>query len=144
MKSCYPSAGPGFEPDALDGWRPGIGPTDDDVNAVAKQLFCPVCENIPLDTCGTAACEQWRGIIREKLSEGWTEDQIKNYFVEQYGDRVLAEPPAQGFNWVVYLVPAGDFYQRRLSVLSRDSRAGARELTLPTGMEGLIQTCQSE
>ncbi len=82
------------------------GPSDDDVNAVAKQLFCPVCENIPLDTCGTAACEQWRGIIREKLSEGWTEDQIKNYFVEQYGDRVLAEPPAQGFNWVVYLVPA--------------------------------------
>jgi cytochrome c-type biogenesis protein CcmH len=83
----------------------GNEPTDDDVNAIAKQLFCPVCENIPLDTCGTAACEQWRGIIRDKLSEGWTEDQIKNYFVEQYGDRVLAEPPARGFNWVVYIVP---------------------------------------
>jgi cytochrome c-type biogenesis protein CcmH len=81
------------------------GPTDDDVNAIAKQLFCPVCENIPLDTCGTAACEQWRGIIRDKLSEGWSEDQIKNYFVEQYGDRVLAEPPARGFNWVIYIVP---------------------------------------
>jgi cytochrome c-type biogenesis protein CcmH len=80
-------------------------PTDDEVNAIAKQLFCPVCENIPLDACGTAACEQWRGIIRDKLAEGWTEQQIKNYFVEQYGDRVLAEPPAKGFNWVVYLVP---------------------------------------
>jgi len=84
----------------------GNDPTDDDVNAIAKQLFCPVCENIPLDTCGTAACEQWRGIIREKLAEGWTEDQIKNYFVNQYGDRVLAEPPAQGFNWFIYIVPA--------------------------------------
>ena len=83
----------------------GSDPTDDDVNAIAKQLFCPVCENIPLDTCGTAACEQWRGIIRDKLAEGWTEDQIKNYFVDQYGDRVLAEPPARGFNWVVYIVP---------------------------------------
>ncbi|MGB2954536.1 MAG: cytochrome c-type biogenesis protein [Anaerolineales bacterium] len=80
-------------------------PTDDDVNAVAKQLFCPVCENIPLDACGTTACEQWRGIIRNKLSEGWTEDQIKTYFVDQYGDRVLAEPPRSGFNWVVYIVP---------------------------------------
>ena len=83
----------------------GNDPTDDEVNAIAKQLFCPVCENIPLDTCGTAACEQWRGIIRDKLAEGWTEDQIKNYFVEQYGDRVLAEPPARGFNWVIYIVP---------------------------------------
>jgi len=83
----------------------GSDPTDDEVNAVAKQLFCPVCENISLDACGTAACEQWRGIIRDKLSEGWTEDQIKNYFVNQYGDRVLAEPPAKGFNWVAYIVP---------------------------------------
>ena len=83
----------------------GTDPTDDEVNAIAKQLYCPVCENIPLDACGTAACEQWRGIISDKLREGWTEDQIKDYFVAQYGDRVLAEPPRQGFNWVVYIVP---------------------------------------
>ena len=83
----------------------GSDPTDDDVNEVARQLYCPVCENIPLDTCGTTACEQWRGIIRDKLSEGWSADEIKTYFVNQYGDRVLAEPPRRGFNWVVYLVP---------------------------------------
>ena len=83
----------------------GNDPTDDDVNAVAKQLYCPVCENIPLDACGTAACEQWRGIIRDKLAEGLSEDEIKEYFVAQYGDRVLAEPPRRGFNWLVYIVP---------------------------------------
>ena len=83
----------------------GSGPTDDEVNAIARQLYCPVCENIPLDACGTVACEQWRGIIRDKLAEGWTEDQIKEYFVAQYGDRVLAEPPASGFNWLAYLIP---------------------------------------
>jgi cytochrome c-type biogenesis protein CcmH len=88
------------------GFAQGSDPSDDDVNAVASQLYCPVCENIPLDACGTAACEQWRGIIREKLAEGWSEDQIKAYFVAQYGDRVLAEPPRQGFNWLVYIVPA--------------------------------------
>lgn len=80
-------------------------PTDDQVNAIAKQLYCPVCENIPLDVCGTQACEQWRELIRQKLSEGWTEDQIKQYFVDQYGDRVLATPPARGLNWLVYLLP---------------------------------------
>ena len=79
--------------------------TDDDVNAIAKQLYCPVCENIPLDACGTAACEQWRGIIRDQLEEGKSEDEIKAYFVAQYGDRVLAEPPRQGFNWLFYVVP---------------------------------------
>jgi len=89
----------------VTGYAQGSDPTDDDVNAVAKQLYCPVCENIPLDACGTTACEQWRGIIRDKLAEGWTDDEIKTYFVNQYGDRVLAEPPRRGFNWIVYLVP---------------------------------------
>jgi cytochrome c-type biogenesis protein CcmH len=80
-------------------------PSDDEVNAVAKQLYCPVCENIPLDVCPTQACTQWRELIREKLAGGWSEEQIKMYFVDQYGDRVLATPPARGLNWLVYLIP---------------------------------------
>jgi cytochrome c-type biogenesis protein CcmH len=80
-------------------------PSDDQVNAIAKQLYCPVCENIPLDVCPTTACAQWRGLIREKLAEGWSEQQIKDYFVEQYGARVLGTPPARGLNWLVYLIP---------------------------------------
>lgn len=81
------------------------GPSDDDVNAIAKQLFCPVCENTPLDVCPTQACAQWRALIREKLVAGWSEDEIKQYFVDQYGARALSEPPLQGFNWLVYIVP---------------------------------------
>ena len=80
-------------------------PSDDDVNAVARQLFCPVCENTPLDVCSTQACAQWRELIRTKLSQGWTADQIKQYFATQYGARVLSEPPRQGLNWLVYIVP---------------------------------------
>ncbi len=80
-------------------------PSDDEVNAIAKELYCPVCPNEPLDTCSMQACVQWREIIREKLAEGWSVDQIKQYFVEQYGDRVLATPPARGWNWLVYVLP---------------------------------------
>jgi cytochrome c-type biogenesis protein CcmH len=80
-------------------------PTANEVNAIAKQLYCPVCENIPLDVCSTTACAQWRDLIREKLRAGWTEAEIKDYFVDQYGDRVLATPPARGLNWLVYVVP---------------------------------------
>jgi cytochrome c-type biogenesis protein CcmH len=81
----------------------GPTPTDDDVNRVAKQLYCPVCESTPLDVCPTEACRQWRDLIRTMLSQGKTEAEIKQYFVTQYGDRVLAEPPNR---LASYLVPA--------------------------------------
>ncbi len=80
-------------------------PTDDQVNAIAKELYCPVCENTPLDVCPTQACAQWRALIKEKLIAGWSKEEIKQYFVDQYGDRVLAQPPARGLNWLVYILP---------------------------------------
>jgi cytochrome c-type biogenesis protein CcmH len=79
--------------------------SDDQVNAVARELYCPVCENIPLDVCPTQACMQWRDLIRQKLSIGWSKDQIKEYFRQQYGDRVLAAPPTEGLNMLVYILP---------------------------------------
>ena len=83
----------------------GSTPTDDQVNAIAKQLYCPVCENTPLDVCPTAACKEWREEIRGMLAEGKSEAEIKQHFVDYYGARVLAEPPSTGFNWLVYVVP---------------------------------------
>jgi cytochrome c-type biogenesis protein CcmH len=80
-------------------------PSDDAVNTVAKQLYCPVCENISLDVCPTQACAEWRELIRQKLAEGWSAEQIEEYFALQYGDRVLAEPPRRGLNWLVYVLP---------------------------------------
>jgi len=66
--------------------------TDDDVNAIAKDLYCPVCENIPLDACGTSACEDWRYEIRLQLEAGRTEQQIVDDFVARFGDRVVGTP----------------------------------------------------
>lgn len=79
--------------------------TADEVNAVAKQLFCPVCPNTPLDQCETQACADWREEIRLKLSQGWTEEQVKQYFIDRFGDRVVGAPPARGMNWLIYLIP---------------------------------------
>jgi cytochrome c-type biogenesis protein CcmH len=80
-------------------------PTDNDVNRVAKQLYCPVCPNTPLDVCETKACEDWRAQIRDQLSEGWTDQQVIDYFVAQYGERVLAEPQRKGFTSLVWFLP---------------------------------------
>lgn len=78
-------------------------PSDDDVNRIARQLYCPVCENTPLDVCPTEACRQWRDLIRSMLADGKSEAEIKQYFVDHYGARVLDEPPNR---WISYLVPA--------------------------------------
>ena len=85
--------------------QPAPTPSDDQVNQIAHQLYCPVCANTPLDVCPTDACRQWRDLIRQQLAQGWTEDQIKQYFVQQYGARVLAEPPRTGINWLIYILP---------------------------------------
>jgi len=79
--------------------------TDDQVNAIAKRLNCPVCENVPLDVCETQACVQWRDLIRQKLAAGEKPEQIINYFQTTYGDRVLQEPPRQGFTGLVWILP---------------------------------------
>ncbi len=66
--------------------------TDDEVNAVSKRLYCPVCENITLDACGTLACKQWREEVRALLSEGKTPEQVIESFVVRFGDRVVGTP----------------------------------------------------
>ncbi len=79
--------------------------TDDEVNEVAKEVYCPVCESTPLDVCETQACADWRELIRTKLANGETKQDIFNYFAEQYGDRVLASPPPRGLNLLVWIWP---------------------------------------
>ncbi|HRQ36467.1 MAG TPA: cytochrome c-type biogenesis protein CcmH [Chloroflexota bacterium] len=79
--------------------------SDDEVNAVAKDLFCPVCESTPLDVCPTKACADWRELIRVQLAQGKSRAEIHDYFARQYGDGVLADPPKRGFSLILWLLP---------------------------------------
>jgi cytochrome c-type biogenesis protein CcmH len=116
--------------------QPGVAAqiSDDQVNSVAHQLYCPVCENIPLDVCPTQACAQWRDLIRTKLSQGWTPQQIRDYFVQQYGDRVLSTPPERGLNLLVYILPPV-FFLLGVFILYRVLRSMRRRSSLaaPSG-----------
>lgn len=84
---------------------PGKLVSDNDVNRVAKKLYCPVCPNTPLDVCETKACKDWRAQIREQIASGWTDQQVMDYFVQRYGERVLAEPERGGFTSLVWVLP---------------------------------------
>ena len=108
-------------------------PSDDEVNRIAHQLYCPVCENTPLDVCPTEACRQWRDLIRQQLSQGWSEDRIKQYFQDQYGARVLAEPPRTGLNWMVYVLPPLIIAAGAILLLR-----AMRNWTKPTGGESSV------
>ncbi|MBM3303076.1 MAG: cytochrome c-type biogenesis protein CcmH, partial [Deltaproteobacteria bacterium] len=88
-----------------------------------------------LDVCPTEACRQWRELIRQQLNDGWTEDQIKQYFVENYGARVLAEPPRQGLNWLVYLLPPLIILTGAY-ILLRSMREWTSPKSIPTDSDG--------
>jgi cytochrome c-type biogenesis protein CcmH len=85
--------------------EPSSDVSDDDVNRVARELYCPICENTPLDVCETQACEDWRQLIREKLSAGQSEQQIITYFADIYGERARATPSTEGFSLIVWIAP---------------------------------------
>lgn len=77
------------------------GVSDDEVNEIARDIYCPVCESTPLDVCATQACADWRELIRTKLGEGNSKDEIFEYFARQYGDGVLANPPRRGISLII-------------------------------------------
>jgi cytochrome c-type biogenesis protein CcmH len=114
--------------------------SDDEVNAIAKDLFCPVCESTPLDVCPTQACADWREVIRTKLSEGQSAEEIREYFALQYGARALAEPPREGFTLAVWILPIGAVvvgiflfgrYLRRIRGVAEPSPAAAEPAVEP-------------
>ena len=78
---------------------------DDRVYAVARQLLCPVCQGQTVAESDATVSLEMRTIIRQKLQAGETPDQILHYFVGQFGESVLAEPPRRGVSWLLYLGP---------------------------------------
>jgi len=81
------------------------GITADQVNVVARQLWCPLCNGVRLDACELKACAQMRDVIAIKLGEGESSESIQEYFVEAYGPQVLGRPPFEGFSWLAWMLP---------------------------------------
>lgn len=80
-------------------------PTPNEINEIAKDLWCPLCNGVRLDNCELQACIQMKEVIAQKLAAGESREQIKAYFVEQYGDVVLGAPSTQGFNRLAWILP---------------------------------------
>ncbi len=74
-------------------------------NDLNKGIMCPVCPGESINESQNALAVQMRGIVRQRLADGWSEQQIKDYFVESYGPSVLLEPPTAGLSLMAWIVP---------------------------------------
>lgn len=72
---------------------------------VATQLQCPICNGESVADSPSGLASEMRGLIRQKLSQGETEQQVIQYFESRYGDTILESPPAQGFTLIIWLPP---------------------------------------
>ena len=75
------------------------------IQELNKVLMCPVCPGESIDQSQNELSSQMRAIVIEKIDEGWTDEQIKNHFVERYGPRVVMNPPFTGFSITAWIIP---------------------------------------
>ena len=78
---------------------------DQRVHDVASQLKCLVCQGESVADSPATLSQQMRGVIRQQLQSGKSEQEVIQYFVSRYGDRILLSPPWQGLTLLAWLVP---------------------------------------
>jgi cytochrome c-type biogenesis protein CcmH len=74
---------------------------------LGSRMRCPVCQGLSIADSPSASALSMLAQVRDLLARGYTEEQVLDYFVRAYGEFVLLEPTAQGFNLVVWLAPLG-------------------------------------
>jgi cytochrome c-type biogenesis protein CcmH len=79
---------------------------DDQVYAIARELRCPVCEAQTVAESDAELARQMRAEIRARLARGQSREEIVAYFVAQFGEGVLAAPPARGLGLLLWAFPA--------------------------------------
>jgi cytochrome c-type biogenesis protein CcmH len=67
--------------------------------------MCPVCPGESIDQSQNEIASNMRAIVKDLVSQGKTEDEIKDYFVGKYGPVILLEPSTEGISMYVWIVP---------------------------------------
>ncbi|MEA3246601.1 MAG: cytochrome c-type biogenesis protein [Gemmatimonadota bacterium] len=74
--------------------------------ALASTLRCPVCQGLSLQDSPSELAQQMRSLIKDQVAAGKSDAEVKEYFLSKYGEFILLEPRARGFNLLAYLLPA--------------------------------------
>lgn len=73
--------------------------------ALAGQLRCPVCQGLSIHDSPSPLAQDMKDLIRSEVAAGATDEEVRQYFISKYGEWVLLEPEARGFNLLVYVLP---------------------------------------
>lgn len=76
---------------------------EDRARDLSKGLRCLVCQNESIDESNADLARELRLVVRERLVEGDSDEQVLNYLVERYGEFVLLRPRVDGWNIVLWL-----------------------------------------
>lgn len=72
---------------------------------LSEELRCLVCQNQTLADSNADLAADLRRQVETMILAGRSDDEIKRFMVERYGDFVLYRPPMQGNTWVLWLGP---------------------------------------
>jgi cytochrome c-type biogenesis protein CcmH len=74
--------------------------------ALGMQLRCVVCQNESIEQSNASLAQQFRGIIRRRVEEGWSDKRIIAWMVQRYGTFILLRPPFNPMTWLLWGAPA--------------------------------------
>lgn len=74
--------------------------------AISKELRCVVCQNQTIDESDATLAADLRMIVRERLTAGDSDEEVKAWIVARYGDYVLLRPPFRGETVLLWLGPS--------------------------------------
>jgi cytochrome c-type biogenesis protein CcmH len=74
--------------------------------ALSAELRCLVCQNESIDDSEAPLARDIRLLIRQRISQGESNDAVRAYLVSRYGDFILLKPPFQADTLLLWLSPA--------------------------------------
>ena len=79
--------------------------TEQRLIAISEEMRCLVCQNESLAGSRSDLANDLRREIRTLIVEGKSDEQIRNFMVERYGDFVLYRPPVKPITWLLWIGP---------------------------------------
>ena len=72
---------------------------------LSNELRCPTCQGLSVKDSEAGFSNSIKDKIHELMKLGKTDKEIKEYFIERYGEWILRSPPKKGFNLVLWILP---------------------------------------
>ena len=73
--------------------------------ALQRQFRCLVCQSQSLDESNALLAADLRKLIRARIAEGQSDQQITDYLVSRYGDIILMKPPLESDTYLLWFGP---------------------------------------